>query len=104
MPVVLSLMLYAMAVSYRGIQVEFGIVKSAAERKTSLTLNAAALDSAKAPEINVSAVVEEALMQIIAEARQKRWLKENADAFAAQVRWYEDNGHPLAEIIAGPGG
>jgi antitoxin CcdA len=68
-----------------------------AKRKTSLTLDAAALDSAKELEINVSAVAEAALVKAIAEARQQRWLEENADSFAA-------NGHPLAEIIAAPGG
>lgn len=79
-------------------------MKPAAKRKTSLTLNAAALDSAKELEINVSAVAEAALVRAIAEARRKRWLDENADAFAAQARWHESNGHPLAEIMAGPGG
>lgn len=75
-----------------------------AKRKTSLTLDAAALDSAKELEINVSAVAEAALVKAIAEARQQRWLEENADAFSAQASWHEQNGHPLAEIIAAPGG
>lgn len=79
-------------------------MKAVAKRKTSLTLDAAALDSAKALGINISAVAEAALAKAIAEARQKRWLEENADAFAAQARWHEANGHPLAEIMAGPGG
>jgi antitoxin CcdA len=74
------------------------------KRKTSLTLDASALDSAKELEINVSAVAEAALLEAIAEARHKRWRAENADAFAAQADWHERNGHPLADIIAGPGG
>ena len=67
---------------------------SAIKRKTSLTLDAEVLDSAKALEINVSAV---------AEARRKQWLTENADNFAAQAAWHERNGHPLADIMSAPG-
>lgn len=74
------------------------------KRKTSLTLDAEALDCAKELEINVSAVAEAALLRAIAEARQRKWVAENADAFAAQAEWHERNGHPLADIIAAPGG
>lgn len=76
----------------------------ATKRQTSLTLDAAALDCAKDLQINVSAVAEAALLEAIAKARQERWLAENADAFAAQADWHERNGHPLAGIIAAPGG
>lgn len=74
------------------------------KRKTSVTLDADALDSAKDLEINVSAVAEAALLKAIGEARNKKWKAENADAFAAQAEWHERNGHPLAEIIAAAGG
>ena len=74
------------------------------KRKTSLTLDADALDMAKYLEINVSAVAEAALLKAVAEARNKKWQAENADAFAAQAEWHERNGHPLADIIASPGG
>lgn len=74
------------------------------KRKTSLTLDASTLDCAKEFEINVSAVAEAALMKAVAEARHKKWLAENADAFAAQADWHEHNGHPLADIICAPGG
>ncbi len=67
---------------------------SAIKRKTYLTLDAEVLYSAKALEINVSAV---------AEARRKQWLTENADNFAAQAAWHERNGHPLADIMSAPG-
>lgn len=76
----------------------------ATKRKTSLTLDAHALDSARELGINVSAVAEAALLKAIAEARHKRWRAENAEAFAAQADWHERNAHPLADIIAGPGG
>lgn len=74
------------------------------KRKTSVTLDAEALDSAKDLQINVSAVAEAALLKAIGEARTSRWQAENADAFAAQAEWHERNGHPLADIIASPGG
>ncbi|UWQ81677.1 type II toxin-antitoxin system CcdA family antitoxin (plasmid) [Leisingera sp. S132] len=74
-----------------------------AKRKTSLTLDAQALDRAKALGINVSAVAETALVQAVSEARRQQWLKENADAFAAQSEWHEQHGHPLADIMTAPG-
>ena len=77
---------------------------SSTRRKTSLTLDTEALEHAKDLGINVSAVAEAALIKAVAEARRKKWLKENADAFAAQSEWHERNGHPLADIIAAPGG
>ena len=73
-------------------------------RKTSLTLDAEALDRAKTLGINVSAVAEAALVKAVATARREKWLAENADAFAAQSAWHERNGHPLADIIAATGG
>lgn len=35
-------------------------------------------------------------------ARRRQWLKENADAFAAQARWHERHDHPLADILMDP--
>lgn len=64
---------------------------SATERKTSLTLDSAALDAAKTLDINVSAV---------AEAPGRNWLDENAKAFVAQSDWHDRNGHPLDDIMA----
>lgn len=72
------------------------------KRKTSLSLDSAALDSARDLGINVSAVADEALRHAVAVARRRRWLEENADAFAAQAEWHGRNGHPLADIIASP--
>ena len=77
---------------------------SATKRKTSLTLDAEALEAAKELGINVSAVTEAALIKAVAEARREKWLAENADAFAAQSEWHERYGHPLANILAKPGG
>ena len=76
----------------------------APRRKTSLTLDAAALADARELGINVSAVADQALRHAVAEARHRHWLRDNAEAFAAQADWHERHGHPLAEIIAAPGG
>jgi len=72
------------------------------KRKTSLSLNADALDAARTLGVNVSAVADAALTQAIAAARQKEWLKENADALAAQAKWHGEHAHPLADIMMGP--
>lgn len=76
---------------------------TASRRKTSLTLDADALDAARDLGINVSAVADAALRQAVAEARRRRWLEDNAEDFAAQSAWHERHGHPLADIMVGPG-
>ncbi|MFD2740658.1 type II toxin-antitoxin system CcdA family antitoxin [Sulfitobacter aestuarii] len=73
------------------------------KRKTSLTLDAEALDAARRLGVNVSAVADEALRTAVAKARQQQWRTDNAAAFAAQAAWHEQHGHPLADILAGPG-
>ncbi|MDP2520840.1 type II toxin-antitoxin system CcdA family antitoxin [Shimia thalassica] len=73
------------------------------KRKTSLTLDAKTLDSARELGINVSAVSERALAEAVAKVRREKWLQENAEAFAAQSDWHEKNGHPLADIMTAPG-
>ncbi len=62
------------------------------------------LDAAHEYGVNVSAVADEALTRAVAAARQRQWLSENADAFAAQAEWHESNDHPLADIMMGPAG
>ncbi|WP_322895905.1 MULTISPECIES: type II toxin-antitoxin system CcdA family antitoxin [unclassified Yoonia] len=77
---------------------------AAAKRKTSLTLDSAALAAAKELEINVSAVAETALIKAVADARREKWLADNAKTFAAQSDWHARHGHPLADIMTAPGG
>lgn len=83
---------------------EYLTVVSIAKRKTSLTLDAEVLDCAKALDINVSAVAEAALKSAVTNARRRQWLKQNAEAFAAQAAWHDRNGHPLADIMSSPVG
>jgi|TARA_Y100000588_G_C13853074_1_gene752845 antitoxin CcdA len=92
------------AVYTGGIDMEHDCMVSQIRRKTSLTLDAEALDCARELGVNVSAVAEAALVKAVAAARREKWLAENADAFAAQSDWHARNGHPLADIIAAPGG
>jgi antitoxin CcdA len=73
------------------------------KRKTSVTSDAAALEAACELGLNVSAVADAALQQAVGEARRRRWLEENAEAFAAEAEWHARNGHPLADILASPG-
>jgi antitoxin CcdA len=75
----------------------------AAKRKTSVTLDAAALDAARNLGLNVSAVAEAALQSAIADARRSKWLDDNADAFASQAEWHDRHDHPLADILVSPG-
>jgi len=77
---------------------------SAAKRKTSLTLDAEALDAARDLQINISAVAEAALIEAVACAQRDKWLAENAEVFAAQSDWHERHRHPLADIMTAPGG
>ena len=72
------------------------------KRKTSLTMDAEALDEARRLGLNVSAVANAALQAAVKEAKRQVWLEENAEAFAAEAAWIERNGHPLAEIMIGP--
>lgn len=76
---------------------------TAGKRKTSLTLDAQALDAARTLGVNVSAIADAALRRAVDEARRDAWLTENAEAFEAQAKWHEANGHPLADILVGPG-
>ena len=77
-------------------------VATALKRKTSLTLDASALDEAREMGLNVSALADEALKEAVRKARQQRWLEENAEAFKAQSEWHEKHGHPAADIMVGP--
>ena len=74
----------------------------ASRRKTSVTLDAAALDAARDLGINVSAVADAALRKAVVEVQRTRWLDENADVFARQAEWHDRNGHLLADVLVAP--
>tara|TARA_R110002110_G_scaffold415464_3_gene649985 strand:+ start:1262 stop:1639 length:378 start_codon:yes stop_codon:yes gene_type:complete len=103
-PALMELALRLISVYIYGINLEYVRMPTATKRKTSLTLDGETLDDARELGINVSAVAEAALVKAVAEARRNKWRAENAGAFAAQSDWHERHGHPLADIIAAPGG
>lgn len=67
-------------------------------------LDAAALEVAGDLGIDVSAVVEAALVEAVAGSRHAKWRAGNGVAFAAQSDWHARHGHPLADIMTAPGG
>lgn len=79
-------------------------MSTSTKRKTSLTLDAEALDAAREYGVNISAVAEAALNKAVAEARREQWLNENEAAFKAQSNWHREHGHPLADVMVGIAG
>ncbi len=67
----------------------------ATRRATSLTLDAAMLDEAKALGLNVSRAAEAGLAAELKRAKTEAWKRENAEAIAATNRYIEENGLPL---------
>lgn len=68
-----------------------------ARRSTSLTLNRALLDEARALGVNLSRAAEEGVAQSIRAARAQKWREENAGAMEDYNRFIESGGIPLAE-------
>jgi antitoxin CcdA len=68
-----------------------------ARRATSLTLDRALLDEARALGLNISRAAEAGLAAAVKAERQRRWKEENAGAMADYNAYIEANGIPLAE-------
>ena len=82
--------------------IDGAVMATATKRKTSVTIDAAALDAARDLGLDVSAVADAALQKAVTEARRGKWLDENAEAFARQAEWHERNDHPLVDILVAP--
>ncbi len=67
-------------------------------RATSMTLDAALLDEARALGVNVSRAAEEGILLQVRSARARRWKEENAEAIADYNKWIEENGVPLSQF------
>ena len=67
-------------------------------RATNVSLPASLLEEARALDINLSRACEDGLRRTVAEARQARWLAENAAAIEASNAWAETHGLPLAAM------
>lgn len=68
-----------------------------ARRSTSMTLDAALLDEARALGINISRAAEAGLATAVKQARREAWQRENAEAIAATNAYIEEHGLPLAD-------
>ena len=70
----------------------------AARRATSMTLDAALLDEARALGVNLSRAAEEGVLAAVKAERKRRWAKENAEFIRDYNEWIAENGVPLAEF------
>jgi antitoxin CcdA len=66
-------------------------------RATSLTLDRAMLDEARALGVNVSRAAEQGLAAALKAARSEAWKRENAEAIASYNAFIEKHGLPLAK-------
>ncbi len=69
-----------------------------ARRATSMTLDAALLDEAKALGVNISRAAEQGVAAALKAARAEAWKRENAQAIAERAAWIERHGLPLADL------
>ena len=70
----------------------------ATRRATSMTLDAALLDEARALGVNLSCAAEEGILLQVRAERARRWKEDNAEAIADYNRWIEENGVPLSQF------
>ena len=70
----------------------------ATRRATSMTLDAALLDEARALSVNISRAAEAGILVQVRAARALRWKEENAKAIAGYNSWIEKNGVPLSKF------
>lgn len=70
---------------------------AAVRRSTSLTLDRALLDEARALGVNVSRAAEAGVHEAVRAARVAAWRRQNAEAIAEYNAWVETHGVPLAE-------
>ncbi len=65
---------------------------SAPKKPTNLSLNSDLLNKIKALNINLSATLEQALRNILAEKEASKWVKENKRAIQAYNNVIDENG------------
>ncbi|KAE8440245.1 type II toxin-antitoxin system CcdA family antitoxin [Vreelandella piezotolerans] len=71
-------------------------VTKSLRKPTNLSLDSALLKEAKALGINVSRSAGAGIAEAVKRHKQKKWLKENANALASSNAYVEANGLPLA--------
>lgn len=62
------------------------------KRATNVSVRSDLLEAAREAGVNLSATLERALMEELAEARRKKWRQENRDAIAAYNEYVEKQG------------
>lgn len=67
-------------------------------RATSMTLDAALLDEARALGVNVSRAAEEGILAQVRSERARRWKEENAEFIRDYNDWIAQNGVPLSQF------
>ncbi|MGD8588473.1 MAG: type II toxin-antitoxin system CcdA family antitoxin [Chromatiales bacterium] len=68
------------------------IEKSAPKKATNLSINKDLLAEARSLNINLSATLEQALIEKVRQERRKKWLQDNRDAIEACNKLVEQNG------------
>lgn len=76
----------------------------AEKTRVTLTLDKKAVETAKAHGLNLSAIASDAIADAASQRERAAWIAENKPVIAAQDNWLEQNGHPFADVIAGPFG
>lgn len=66
--------------------------QNAPKKATNLSINSDLLAKTRKLEINLSATLEQALQQKLAEQNRESWKQENAAAIKAYNRFVEENG------------
>lgn len=64
----------------------------AARARTNVSLDAELLEQAREFEINLSAMLEARLREVVAERRRQRWLNENREALADANEFLDHHG------------
>jgi antitoxin CcdA len=65
---------------------------STAKRATNLSVRGDLLDAARAAGVNLSATLERALTQELADQKQRQWREQNREAIAAYNDYVEEHG------------
>lgn len=64
----------------------------APKRAVNLSINGDLLNKAKELDINLSATLEQALVEVVKQNQRNQWLKENREAINAYNEYVETNG------------
>lgn len=68
------------------------------KRAVNLSIDAGLVAEAKAAGVNLSATLEQALVDVLKKYRAETWLEENREALASVDAYIEANGLPLEKL------